>query len=166
MNIGKNKSAGGIEKLMKNDEDILKKVTELCDRMGTIEKDNKKVLMTALQGYDRLQEEIKALKYGIISIVDEVENLASAISPKLDEGIKKGTDMSMRNIYSQLDKYGIEQIKVSIGDEFDPQIHKCGSESDENDGVVKQIIKKGYRDSHTKVIMRYAEVELGKKDTK
>lgn len=164
MGIGRNKSAGGMEILMKNDENILKKVTELCDRMGTIEKDNKKVLMTSLQGYDRLQEEIKVLKYGMISIVDEVETLFLAVSPKLDEGIKKGTDMSMRNIYSQLDKCGIEQIKVCTGDEFDPQIHKCGSESDDNDGIVKQIIKNGYRDSHTKAIMRYAEVELGKKD--
>lgn len=81
---------------------------------------------------------------------------------KSDTMEKKGVELIRNQLENILRKYGLEKIKVSPGDKFDPARHEAVSEakSDQPEGTIIEEVEKGYMISGE--VLRPAKVKLSK----
>ena len=73
--------------------------------------------------------------------------------------------MMMESIKNNLLNIGIEEIEVIVGDAFNPEIHKCLETVNDNSygtDTITDLVKRGYRDTRNKLIIRPAEVVVNK----
>lgn len=79
---------------------------------------------------------VLALK--LLPILDDLEKAAS----KAGEGLK----LVLKNLQEVLKSEGVEEIKVKVGDEFDPEIMECVvSEGVGGEPKVAEVLRKGYK---------------------
>ena len=106
-------------------------------------------------------------------------NLISALFPVMDnfetalnhiagdnplEALKDGVDLTMKQMRETLEKYGLKEIELNIGDEFNPLYHEalmvdCDDSYDNN--KVLMVLQKGYT-LHGRVV-RPSKVKVNKK---
>lgn len=94
-------------------------------------------------------------------LIEVIDNLERAIaSADEDSGIVQGVKMVADQLYSKLEKKGLERIDAE-GEEFDPKLHKAvdTEEHEEENQVLKQK-RKGYMFGDK--VLREAEVVVGK----
>jgi molecular chaperone GrpE len=93
-------------------------------------------------------------------MIEVMDNLERAIaSADEDSAILQGVKMVADQLYSELEKRGLERIDAE-GEEFDPELHKAVEtrEHDEEDKVLEQK-RKGYMFDDR--VLREAEVVVG-----
>lgn len=99
----------------------------------------------------------KGIMKDLIVILDSFD-LASLSAKESDQGMQ----MIKVQLSDMLKKHGLEEIKTSPGDMFDPNLHEALMEipSDYPPGAISEIIEKGYK-LHGQVI-RPARVKISK----
>ena len=73
--------------------------------------------------------------------------------------------MSMDGIKSMLPTFGIEEIVATVGDSFNPDIHKSVEvikDLEKEEDCIVALIKSGYKDSDKDLIIRPVEVIVNK----
>lgn len=152
--------------LMQNDMAILEQLETLNKKVDAIDRNNKKFLMTAsMNKNEELEKSVIAMKLGVIAILDQLDILVASLYVDADEKTKDGIEMTMKSIKNNLLNIGIEEIEVIIGEAFNPEIHKClktVNDDSYNADTINALIKRGYRDTSNKLIIRPAEVIVNK----
>lgn len=95
-------------------------------------------------------------------LIPLMQNISDAAALVQDEA-KIGLDMIEKNMRNTLNKYGIQEIAVQIGDDFDPHAHQAISaiESEAySEGKILEIKQSGY--SFNKKIILPAVVVISK----
>lgn len=98
----------------------------------------------------------------IIKLLPVADTFGYAYDSASDEKTKAGIDKIIKNFNAILLSMGVEEIAVKAGDTFDESsmeaVMNLPCEEGENSGVVKYVLKKGYR-REGKVI-RFAQVSV------
>ena len=109
-----------------------------------------------------LAEDYKRKWYAVSAEYDNYRkrNFGYALDSASDEKTKAGIDKVIKSFKNILSSLGVEEIPLSVGDEFDESVAEAvmnlPCEEGEKPNTVKQILKKGYR-TKDKVI-RFAQV--------
>lgn len=152
--------------LLQNDQAILEQLDTLNKKIDSIDKNNKKFMMTASMNKNEvLEKKIASMKISMITMLDQLYILLDSIYEKVDDDSKNGVSMIVNAIKGTLYEAEIEEIPVSIGDEFDPNIHQCVetfSGGERAQDTVSAVVKRGYRDLSTGLILRPVDVIVNK----
>ena len=98
----------------------------------------------------------------ILKLLPVADNFGYALDSASDEKTRAGIDKIIKSFKTILSSLGIEEIEISVGDEFDEGVAEAimnfPCEQGEAPNTVKQVLKKGYR-AKDKVI-RFAQVTV------
>jgi molecular chaperone GrpE len=152
--------------LLQNDQAILEQLDVLNKKIDSIDKNNKKFMMTAsMNKNEALEKKNASMKMSMITMLDQLYILLDSIYEKVDNDSKNGISMTVNAINGTLYDAEIEEIQVSIGDEFDPNIHQCVETVSDGESVqdtISAVVKRGYRDLATGLLLRPADVIVNK----
>jgi len=114
---------------------------------------------------DKLKFSNQNLIAGLFPVMDNFETSLSHINPEAPvESLKEGVELTLKQMRETLEKFGLEEIKLEIGDGFNPLYHEalmveCDEEQENN--TVLMILQKGYM-LHGRVV-RPSKVKVNKK---
>lgn len=98
----------------------------------------------------------------ILKLLPVADNFGYALDSASDEKTKAGIDKVIKSFKNILSSLGVEEIPLSVGDEFDESVAEAvmnlPCEEGEKPNTVKQILKKGYRNGEK--VIRYAQVTV------
>jgi molecular chaperone GrpE len=87
------------------------------------------------------------LVYDLMPSLDHLEiALQHAVEQEDSAGLKQGVEMTLRELYRTLEKYGLKSIEA-LGQPFDPEYHHAISQAERDDieeGTVVEVFRKGY----------------------
>lgn len=141
-----------------------RKAKELFEKCLRIQAD----FDNARKRLEREREEfIKFAQYNIIqdflAVLDDFERAFSSAKEARDiEKLIQGLEMIGKDIYSLLNKYGVEEIEAE-GKAFNPEVHEALMQEERDDvpeNTVVQVLQKGYK-LHDKVL-RPARVKVSR----
>lgn len=110
------------------------------------------------ENFYRMNQEV--IMRELIAVLDSFE---LGISSSGGEAIeKKGVELIRNQLENALKKHGVEKIKVSLGDKFDPSKHEAVAEieSEKPAGTIIEEIEQGYM--FLGKILRPARVKVAK----
>ena len=155
--------------LFQNDVLILEKIELLQQKIDGMDKNNKKFLIAATMNDGRaeqLENEIVDMKLGIIGLLDQIDNLMSAVCSSEADDLKKHLNSYYGKVVEIASGLGLEVINVTENMKFDSKemesVEAVHLEDYEDDTVVA-VFKRGYRDMSTGNILRYAKVSVNKR---
>lgn len=155
--------------LFQNDVLILEKIELLQQKIDGMDKNNKKFLMAATMNDGRaeqLKNEIVDMKLGIIGLLDQIDILLTAVLSSEADDLKKGLNSYYSKVVEIASGLGIEVINIVENMKFDSKEMECAEavhlEEYEDDTVVA-LLQRGYRDTSTGNILRYAKVSVNKR---
>jgi molecular chaperone GrpE len=115
---------------------------------------------------DKLKYSNLNLISALFPVMDNFEMALSHISPENPvEVLKEGVQITLKLMGETLEKYGLKEIELNIGDEFNPQFHEALMvDCDENyeDNKVLMVLQKGYT-LHGRVV-RPSKVKVNKRN--
>jgi len=115
---------------------------------------------------DKLKYSNQNLIAGLFPVMDNFETALDHINPDNPvESLKTGVELTLKQMREVLEKNGLEEIKLEVGDEFNPLFHEAlmVESSDEYDNnTVLMILQKGYK-LHGRVV-RPSKVKVNKKN--
>jgi molecular chaperone GrpE len=113
---------------------------------------------------DKLKFSNQNLISGLFPVMDNFETALNHINPENPvESLKEGVDITLKQMRETLEKYGLEEIKLEVGDEFDPLYHEAlmvDTEEGYENNKVLMILQKGYM-LHGRVV-RPSKVKVNK----
>ena len=129
----------------------------------------KNQLARALADYDNLLKRVEREKEGlekivglrlILRLLPILDNLRQAQNHLKDAGLA----ITIGEFESLLKDEGIEEIKVTKGDEFDHNLHEVTEvvENSQEENKIEELVLSGWRFTDGTVI-RHAKVKVGKK---
>ena len=153
--------------LLESNETMAMQLTELSQKMEAMDRNNKKFMMTAsMQKIDLLEKEIVSMRKGAISLMDNVDNMLSAMYDTATEDVKKGVTGFMKGIQDILTVFNLEEISVQIGEEYDSSLHEAKeivrNEKYANE-VIVGLIKRGSKEASSGRVIRPVQVIVNKK---
>lgn len=92
---------------------------------------------------------------GIIPVVDNIER---ALEFAADENDKKGLELIVASVHTELEKMGVKEIETKT---FDPNLHNAVMHIDDEsygEGEIIEVFQKGY--TYGERIIRYAMVKV------
>ncbi len=99
----------------------------------------------------------------MLPILDDFDRALVEISKSGDENLLKGVELIHSKFFKTLQSKGLEEIKVSVSDPFDSEIHEAitqvAAPSPELKGKIIDVIEKGYKLGGK--IIRYPKVVVG-----
>jgi len=114
---------------------------------------------------DKLKYSNQNLIAGLFPVMDNFETALEHINPDNPaESLKEGVDLTLKQMREVLEKFGLEEIELNVGDEFNPLYHEAlmVDSSDEYDNnTVLMVLQKGYK-LHGRVV-RPSKVKVNKK---
>lgn len=164
----KNENSSDVEKLESKIEE-LKKELEKCKKERDEYLEGWKRAKADFKNYKNNEEErLKSFKNRnqkeiigeLITILDSFD--LSVLSTKDDTIEKEGVQLIKSQLENILKKHGLERIKVSVGDEFNPELHEAIAkvESDNSEDQVVEIVEAGYKISDK--VLRPSKVKVSK----
>ncbi|MGE4266991.1 MAG: nucleotide exchange factor GrpE [Deferribacterales bacterium] len=115
---------------------------------------------------DKLKYSNLNLISALFPVMDNFEMALSHISGENPvEGLKEGVHLTLKQMSETLEKYGLKEIELNIGDEFNPQFHEALMvDCDENyeDNKILMVLQKGYT-LHGRVV-RPSKVKVNKRN--
>lgn len=102
----------------------------------------------------------------VLKLLPVSDTFGYALSSAADKKTRDGIEKVIKNFNSILSSFGIEEIKISEGDEFDETVAEailslpCGEKEKPN--RIKNVLKKGYRQGDK--VIRFAQVAVTVKD--
>lgn len=154
--------------LNENDLLILEKINLLQQSFDGMKKDNKKALMMGAMNDEKIKKyenKIVDMKLGIIRLLDQIDDLISAVATCEVEYLKQGLVSYNNKVTEIANSLEIEVLDVAQNMKFNPRIMDAKekvSMEEFDDDVVVDIYKRGYRDSSNGNILRYAIVSVNK----
>ncbi len=114
---------------------------------------------------DKLKYSNQNLIAGLFPVMDNFETALDHINPENPvESLKEGVELTLKQMREVLEKNGLEEIVLNVGDEFNPLFHEAlmveASDEYENNAVL-MILQKGYK-LHGRVV-RPSKVKVNKK---
>ena len=98
----------------------------------------------------------------VLKLLPVADTFGYALDSASDEKTKAGIDKVIKNFKNILASMGVEEIPLSVGDEFDESVAEAvmnfPCEEGEAPNTVKQILKKGYRTKEK--VIRFAQVSV------
>jgi len=73
------------------------------------------------------------------------DSLGEAIKTVKNDADREGLEILIRKFDGILESLGMEEIKVKVGDKFDPHIHSCISQASDDNNKILEVWQKGYR---------------------
>ena len=114
---------------------------------------------------DKLKYSNQNLIAGLFPVMDNFETALDHINPENPaESLKEGVELTLKQMREVLEKNGLEEIELNIGEEFNPLFHEAlmVEASDEYDNnTVLMVLQKGYK-LHGRVV-RPSKVKVNKK---
>jgi len=96
----------------------------------------------------------------VLKLLPVADTFGYAYDGATDEKTKAGIDKIIKNFNNILSSFGIEEIPLATGDKFDENVAEAimsmPCEDGEDANVVKQILKKGYKQGDK--VIRFAQV--------
>lgn len=140
-------------------------------RLAELAEDYKRKWYTVSAEYDNFRKRnsaavSKAFSEGVaeavLKLLPVADNFGYALSSAADEKTRAGIDKIIKNFNAILASFGIEEIPVKEGDEFDEKVAEAimptPCAEGEKPNVVKQVLKKGYRQGDK--VIRFAQVAV------
>lgn len=158
--------------LNQNDMMILEKMELLQNTIEGMDKNNKKFLMISTMNDDRvehLEKKMIDMKLEIIDLLDQIDNLMTAIDLSDADDLKNGLNMFYNNVMEKVTNLGIEVLNVMPNMKFDPRKMDCKDVvwlEEYEDEVVVKVYSKGYKDIYSGNVLRYASVSENKRGDK
>lgn len=115
---------------------------------------------------DKLKYSNLNLISALFPVMDNFEMALSHISGENPvEALKEGVQLTLKQMSETLEKYGLKEIELNVGDEFNPQFHEalmvdCDETYDDN--KVLMVLQKGYT-LHGRVV-RPSKVKVNKRN--
>lgn len=85
---------------------------------------------------------------GLFPVMDNFETALEHINPENPvESLKEGVDITLRQMREVLEKNGLEEIELKVGDEFNPIYHEAlmvDNVEEYDNNTVLMILQKGY----------------------
>lgn len=128
------------EELAKQKEYYLRIVADCEDRMRRCKQDAVHSINVAIENLTR-------------DLIPLMSDIAQALTI-CDGATKTGLEMIEKNLKGILKKYGIEEIAVEVGAEFDPNLHHAiGTQehAEISEGKIISVVQRGYK-LHDKVV--------------
>lgn len=146
------------KELQEKDDKILRLSAELDNFRKRLMKETEEKLKYANQ----------VLLKDLLPVIDHLEMALIHVKPDSPvESIKEGVELTLKQMKDTLAKFGLKEIELNIGDDFDPNYHEAlmldNKEEYENNKVT-QVLQKGYI-LHDRVI-RPSKVSVNKKEQK
>lgn len=98
----------------------------------------------------------------LLKLLPVADNFGYALDSAADEKTRAGIDKVIKSFKTVLASLGVEEIEISVGDEFDESVAEAvmsfPAEKGEQPNTVKQILKKGYRTGDK--VIRFAQVTV------
>jgi len=130
----------------------------------------KQQLARALADYDnlrkRVEREREESKYlSKLVIVSRLLPVFDMIMDAQKHSGDAGLGIALKVLEDTLKDEGIEEVRTEVGSKFSPELHEAVDtvEDKEKDGIVAEVLLKGYRFIDGPVI-RYAKVKVFKKN--
>ena len=96
----------------------------------------------------------------VLKLLPVADTFGYAYDGATDEKTKAGIDKIIKNFNNILSSFGIEEIALNKGDAFDENVAEAimsmPCEEGEESNVIKQILKKGYKQGEK--VIRFAQV--------
>jgi molecular chaperone GrpE len=114
---------------------------------------------------DRARERVLAAEGAVLGLLPVLDNLERALDAESDKesSMYKGISMVKKQFFAALQNLGLREIETSGA--FDPSLHEAVMtvevESDDEDGVVKEILHRGYMLGDK--VLQAAKVKVGRK---
>ena len=114
---------------------------------------------------DKLKYSNQNLIAGLFPVMDNFETALDHINPDNPvESLKEGVELTLKQMREVLEKFGLEEIELKVGDDFNPLYNEAlmvdASDEYENNAVL-MILQKGYK-LHGRVV-RPSKVKVNKK---
>ena len=98
----------------------------------------------------------------ILKLLPVADTFGYALDAASDEKTRAGIDKVIKSFNTILASLGVEEIEVKVGDQFDESVASAvvnfPCEEGEEPNTVKQVLKKGYRNSEK--VIRFAQVAV------
>ncbi|MCD8552951.1 nucleotide exchange factor GrpE [Seleniivibrio sp.] len=115
---------------------------------------------------DKLKYSNLNLISALFPVMDNFEMALSHISTENPvEVLKEGVQLTLKQMGETLEKYGLKEIELTVGDDFNPQFHEALMvDCDENyeDNKILMVLQKGYT-LHGRVV-RPSKVKVNKRN--
>lgn len=149
-----------VTRLRKDLETSAKRVDELLDRLKRAQADYENLQKrTAREAEDVRAIANEALLSSLLPVLDDFDQAIAALSGESGEGIR----MLHGKLWSALQEVGLETVDPA-GRPFDPYDQEVVGQADDSemeDGVVKEVVQKGYR--YRRRLLRPAKVIVVKR---
>jgi len=154
--------------MIKKDKNIIKKDRE--ENQEGSEKSFEEKYKRARADYVNLERRIKKQQGEFLKFANSV--LITKLLPLLDDLEKaaamekdSGVSLVLKKFKEVVKSEGVKEIKVKVGDKFDPEIMECAvAEGNEEKPKVLEVIRKGYKVREK--ILRPVQVRVGGKNGK
>lgn len=150
-----------LEQLEKEANELEEEKDEWGEKAKKIKADFENYRKEQDERKDRWQRQAEeALAEELIEVMDNLERAIA--SAEEDSSVLQGVKMVADQLYSKLEKRGLERIDAE-GEEFDPELHRAveTEEHDEENKILEQK-RKGYM--FDEKVLREAEVVVGRKE--
>lgn len=132
---------GELEKVQKERDEYLEGWKRAKADFLNYQKDERKRLAEAAN-YSR-----EAVLADLLAVLDSVEMALAAVASSKDDAMKKGVEMIQLQLLDALKRHNLEKIKVSTGDNFDPNFHESIGEQEDKSmepGKISAVVSSGY----------------------
>ena len=156
-----------VRTLLESNQIMTQQLAELSQKIESMDRSNKKFMMTAsMTKIELVEKEIISMRKGAISLMDNIDNMLSAMYDTATDDVKKGVTGFMKGIQDILAVFNLEEISVQIGEEYDSSIHEAKeivkNEKYANE-VIVGLIKRGYKEATSGRVIRPVQVIVNKK---
>jgi len=154
-------------KLLKEKEDEIKKLREEVKALSLLIKKERRDLEHFQKRWKEEENERKIKQRGeiISSLLHIIDSLDGAKSKSNDKNLIEGLELIEKQFIDFLKKEGVEEVGF-VGENFDPSLHQVISiditNSDEEDGKISEVYRKGYKIKD--FLIRPAYVKVYKKE--
>ena len=98
----------------------------------------------------------------VLKLLPVADTFGYAYDSASDEKTKAGIEKVIKNFNTILSSFGVEEVEIKAGDEFDENIASAvlnfPCEKGEKPNTIKQVLKKGYRKGEK--VIRFAQVAV------
>jgi len=104
-----------------------------------------------LENYIKRQREATANAFNdgkilvVMGVLPVLDSFSDAIKLMGDDKCREGVEILYRKFESILESLGLEEIKTSVGEAFNPHVHNCAATSENSDNKIKEVWQKGYK---------------------
>lgn len=154
------------ERMLESIMQLSQKIESMDEKIGSIDRNNKKFLMAAgMKKTELLENELLSQKKKIIQLLDQIDTLSIAIQTSKADDLKHGLTSFYHKVAELISDLGLEEIEARKNIPFNSKEHECVEvvhKKEYGDNVIVELRRRGYRDKNSKMVLRYAQVAVNK----